>query len=144
MSKMQNTLKQYLFSFAIAAVMVGGVSWGYHVHGQAKLSDGGKEQKADTLVINTTAMAKDVIGFNGTTPLEIKVVNGIIISVEALPNEETPGFFRKVAKSTIFTAPIGKTPKEVLGMRLDAVSGATFSSEAVIENLRRGLQSVAE
>ena len=131
-------------AFALALVLVGGVSWAYHVHGQAGLDGGGMTKQADTLVVNTTTLAQDVIGYNGRTPLEIKLSGGVIVSIEALPNEETPGFFRRVRSSSIFTAPIGRTPKEVLGMQLDAVSGATFSSEAVIENLRRGLQSVAQ
>ena len=135
----------YLLAFAIAFILLGGVSWAYHVHGQApRKSDAGKAAPADTLVINTTELAKDVIGYQGTTPLEIKLVEGRIVAIEALPNSETPGFFRRVRSSALFSAPLGKTPAEVLAMPLDAVSGATYSSEAVIENLRRGLQSVAQ
>ena len=52
--------------------------------------------------------------------------------------------FCRVTGSPIFTAPIGKTPQQVLQMHFDAVSGATYSSEAVIENLRRGVKSIAE
>ena len=40
---------------------------------------------ADTLVINTTELCKDVIGYDGPTPLVIKVVNGVVAKVEALP-----------------------------------------------------------
>ena len=39
---------------------------------------------ADTLVINTTELCKDVIGYDGPTPLVIKVVNGVVAKVEAL------------------------------------------------------------
>lgn len=144
MKKLYSTLWQYVVAFAAAVVVIGGVSWAHHVHATAGLATPASQSAGDTLIVNTTDLAKDVIGYNGTTPLEIKLVDGVIVGVKALPNSETPRFFQRVQKSSLFTAPIGKTPAQVLETHLDAVSGATFSSEAVIENLRRGLQSIAK
>ena len=48
---------------------------------------------ADTLVVNTTELCKDVIGYDGPTPLLIKVVKGVVVKVEALPNTESPSYF---------------------------------------------------
>ena len=144
MSKLQRTLGQYAIALAAAVLVLGGISWAYHVHATATPAAPGSRPAADTLVVNTASMARDVIGFNDRTPLEIKLVDGVIVAVEALPNQETPGYFRRVLESALFTAPVGKTPAEALELKLDAVSGATYSSEAVIENLRRGLKSVAE
>ena len=62
----------------------------------------------------------------------------------ALPNSETPGFFQRVLESPIFTALNGKTVKEASEVKLDAVSGATYSSKAVIENIRLGLKEAAK
>ena len=138
------TIYQYLIAFAAAVVVIGGVSWHHHVHATSAPVTPGSQAVGDTLVVNTTDLAKDVIGYNGPTPLEIKLVDGVIVAVKALPNSETPRFFQRVQKSSIFTAPIGKTPAQVRQMHFDAVSGATFSSEAVIENLRRGVNSIAE
>ena len=98
---------------------------------------------ADTLVINTTDLCKDVIGYDGPTPLVIKVVNGVVASVEALPNTESPSYFDRVIKGGLLKAVVGKKVDEAAKMQLDAVSGATYSSEAVIENLRAGLQKAA-
>ena len=98
---------------------------------------------ADTLVINTTDLCKDVIGYDGPTPLVIKVVNGVVASVEALPNTESPSYFERVLKGGLLKAVVGKKVDEAAQMKLDAVSGATYSSEAVIENLRAGLQKAA-
>ena len=98
---------------------------------------------ADTLVINTTDLCKDVIGYDGPTPLVIKVVNGVVASVEALPNTESPSYFDRVIKGGLLKAVVGKKVDEAAKMKLDAVSGATYSSEAVIENLRAGLQKAA-
>jgi uncharacterized protein with FMN-binding domain len=98
---------------------------------------------ADTLVVNTTDLCKDFIGYDGPTPLKITVVKGVVTSVEALPNTESPSYFERVLQSGLLKAVVGKTPAEAAKMPLDAVSGATYSSEAVIENLRAGLQEAA-
>ena len=144
MKKLYSTLWQYVVAFAAAVVVIGGVSWAYHAHATAGPATPASQSAGDTLVVNTTDMARDVIGFNDRTPLEIKLVDGVIVGIKALPNKESPGYFRRVVSSAIFQAPIGKKPAEVLDMQLDAVSGATYSSEAVIENLRRGLRSVSQ
>ena len=102
-----------------------------------------KKAPADTLVVNTTELCKEVIGYNGPTPLKISVVNGVVASVEALPNTETPRFFDRVVASGLLNAVVGKKVSEAVEMPLDAVTGATFSSEAVIQNLRAGLKEAA-
>ena len=98
---------------------------------------------ADTLVINTTELCKDIIGYDGPTPLVIKVVNGVVAKVEALPNTESPSYFERVIQGGLLKAVVGKKVSEAAKMKLDAVSGATYSSEAVIENLRAGLAEAA-
>ncbi len=95
-------------------------------------------------VISTRELGKDVMGFGGNTPLEIYIKNGIITNVKPLPNSETPDFFDKVLQSDLFSQWIGRTPQEALVAKVDAVSGATFSSNAVIQNMRLGLESVVQ
>lgn len=102
-----------------------------------------KGPKTKSFVIDTKELGKEVIGYAGTTPVEITVTNGRIEKIEALPNAETPGFFQRVKDSGIFTALNGKTVEEASKVQLDAVSGATFSSKAVIENIRLGLKEAA-
>ena len=99
--------------------------------------------KADTLRINTTQMGADILGFNGATPVEISLVKGVITEIKALPNQETPRFFQLVVDSGLLDTLVGKTVEEARAMQLDAVSGATFSSNAVIQSIRRGLESVS-
>ena len=98
---------------------------------------------ADTLVVNTTELCKDVIGYDGPTPLLIKVVKGVVVKVEALPNTESPSYFERVVKGGLLKAVVGKKVDEAAQMQLVAVSGATYSSEAVIANLRAGLAEAA-
>ena len=100
--------------------------------------------KPKSFVVNTTKSGKAVMGFAGTTPVEITVTDGVIEKVVALPNSETPDYFKKVQDSPIFTKLLGKTPQEASGIQLDAVSGATFSSKAVIENIQIGLKEAAK
>ena len=97
-----------------------------------------------TVVINTEKLGKEVLGYAGPTPIEITITDGKIEKIEALPNVESPGFFQRVQESTIFTALIGKTVKEASEVQLDAVTGATWSSKAVIENIRLGLKEAAK
>ncbi len=92
-----------------------------------------------TVVINTTTLASDVQGYGGTVPLEIYIRDGHIYKVEALENAETPDFFQSVKDGGLLHRWEGKTLGEAAAMKVDGVSGATFSSSAVIENMRRGV-----
>lgn len=102
-----------------------------------------KTPKNKSFVVNTEKLGKEVMGYAGRTPVEIHVVDGRIEKIVALPNSETPAFFEKVEESPIFTSLVGKTVKEASAVQLDAVSGATWSSKAVIENIRLGLKEAA-
>ena len=107
-------------------------------------SRSGRKAQADTLVVNTTELCKEVIGYDGPTPLKITVVDGVVASVEALPNTETPRFLDRVLQSGLLNAVVGKKVSEAAEMPLDAVSGATYTSRAMIDNLRAGLQEAAK
>ena len=76
-----------------------------------------------TTVINTTTLGKDVQGYLGTTPLKIYIEKNKVVKIEALKNQETPKYFSKVKKALL---------EKWNG-------GATYSSEAVIENVKLGL-----
>ena len=93
----------------------------------------------DTLVINTTEIGKEILGHHTTTPVEIVLSEGRIVSVTALPSDETPAYFRKARK--ILAIFIGMTVEEALDTEVDAVSGATMSSNALVHNVHLGLQS---
>ncbi|MBO6083165.1 MAG: FMN-binding protein [Bacteroidales bacterium] len=96
----------------------------------------------DTLIINTTEIGKDIPGFKGPVPLEITLVDGKVSKIVALPNKETPGFFQRVVESGLLEVAVGMTAHEAAIHHYDAVSGATYSSRAVIDNIRAGLKSL--
>jgi uncharacterized protein with FMN-binding domain len=90
-------------------------------------------------VINTTTLGKDVQGFLGTTPLKIYIQKNKVVKIEALKNQETPKYFVKVKKN-LLDKWNGKKVKEAKNMQVDAVTGATYSSNAIIENVKLGLE----
>ena len=90
-----------------------------------------------TAVINTKTIGSSITGFAGKVPLEITFKAGKINQVKALPNEETEDFFDMA--STLLNKWNGKTIDQALAMQVDAVTGATFSSKAIIGNMREAL-----
>lgn len=100
-------------------------------------------QLADgTVVVNTTALGKGFSGYGGAVPLEIYIRDGIVKDVKALPNNETPEFFGRA--KTLLDRWKGKKIDEALEMKVDGVSGATFSSRAILGNMKVGLQYAAK
>lgn len=91
--------------------------------------------KGDALVIDTTTLAADAIGYGGTIPLKVAFVHGQIAAIESLPNEETPGFYRRIEEN-LLPKYIGMTAESVLTTEVDAVSGATYSSAAFAANVK--------
>lgn len=93
-----------------------------------------------TVVVNTSTLGKDIKGYGGTTPLMISIRNGKIIDIKAMPNSESPEFFGEA--SSLFKTWIGKSVGEADSTEVDAVSGATYSSRAIIGNMRVALDYV--
>lgn len=92
--------------------------------------------------INTAYLARDVKGYGGKTPLYIYVKEGRILRIEAQKNNETPEFFAEAA--TLLKAWNGKTLEEAVAQKVDAVSGATLSSNGIIGNVKRGIAYAAK
>ena len=90
-------------------------------------------------VINTTSLAKDVGGYNGPTPLKIYIIKNKVERIEFLKSLETPKYYAKVKKA-LMDKWNGLKVKDAQKHQVDAVTGATFSSEAVIKNVQIGLE----
>ncbi len=89
------------------------------------------------MVINTTEIAKDIVGFNGPTPLRLYLRDGVIERVEPLDNVEDTYYFDLLLEDNLFDSWTGLNLQDVVEYEVDAVSGATFSSRAVIETVKR-------
>ena len=89
-------------------------------------------------VVNTTNISRAVRGLNGPTPLKIYIKKDKITKIETLSNRETPNFFNRA--KAVLKQYEGKSVKKALSTKVDAVSGATYSSKALIKNVEQGLK----
>lgn len=117
--------------------MVSGAALAVTLFASAAVNSEPITRSSDTTVVNTTEISKTVRGFKGATPVEIYIKKNKIVKVEALPNRETPQYFAK-AKALLKQFE-GKTVKKAAQMEVDGVSGATYSSRALIKNVQQGL-----
>lgn len=87
-------------------------------------------------VLFSAPYSDNVKGFNGPTPLLIALdAEGRIKNVALLENQETPRFAQRVVDGGLYEAWNGLTPAEALGKEVDAVSGATYTSNGVKQSL---------
>lgn len=90
-------------------------------------------------IINTTTLAEDVEGYAGPTPLKIYIRKDKIEKIEPLKNVETPKYWALI-KRDLLNKWNGLTTKKAATQQVDVITGATYTSEAVIENIKRGLE----
>ena len=105
----------------------------------AKGDDGVMTKENGMYVVNTTTLGKDVIGYVGATPLKIYIQKDKIVKVEALKNQETPKYNAKV-KRLLLTKWDGMKVKEVAKQKVDGVTGATITSDAMKKNVQLGVE----
>ncbi len=110
----------------------------------AVLTSAGKKEKVmvkeqGTYIVNTTTLAADVMGYEGPTPLKVYIKGGKVQQIEFLPNQETPRYWKAAARH-LQEKWNGKTVSEAKTLQVDGRTGATFSSDAVKENVRRALE----
>ena len=105
----------------------------------AQADDVMKKEKDGTYIVNTTTLAQDAEGYNGPTPLEIHIKKNKIVKVVLLKSMETPKYKARIKKDMLPKYENQKLTKNK-GVEVDGVTGATFTSDAVKENVRRGLE----
>lgn len=89
-------------------------------------------------IVNTTTLGKNIEGYNGPTPLKIYIKKNKVVKIEALQNQETPKYYARVKKA-IFDKWNNLKVSEAQKLKVDGVTGATYTSEAVIKNVQAGL-----
>lgn len=132
-----------LLMVAAAAITVNKSLFGHGIH-QSEAATAGHTDHQEPItvsdgkvVVHTDGMEGALTGYAGPVPLDIYISDGKIVDIDALENAETPSFFKRAIP--LFDEWVGKTPEEALAMNVDAVSGATYSSNAIISNVRAGL-----
>lgn len=103
---------------------------------QEKQTETMTKEKGGIYVIRTEKIC-DTRGYRGTTPLEVYIKKKKIEKVVALKNHETPRFFSSVL-DTMLPAYAGKGIDE--WESVDGVTGATFSSKAVKDNVKAAVE----
>lgn len=94
------------------------------------------EGKALGTIVYSAPYAKDATGFAGPTPLYIYVdAQGIVAGFAAAENAETASFFARAFDETTDKWK-GQDVRTARAMKVDAVSGATYSSRSVIANVQ--------
>jgi len=96
------------------------------------------KEKDGTYIINTTTLAQDVEGYNGPTPVEVYIKKNKIVKVVPLKSQEGPKYVAKVKKGMLPSYE-GMNVKKGNVQDVDAVTGATFTSDAIKENVRRAV-----
>ena len=92
-------------------------------------------------VLLSSPYSDNIKGFNGPTPLQIALdEKGRILEVRVLSNNETPSFLNKVVNAGFLNSWNGLTVKEALDKNVDAVSGATYSSNGIQQSLKARLE----
>ena len=105
----------------------------------AQADDVMKKEKDGTYVVNTTTLTQDVEGYNGPTPVEIYIKKNKIVKVVLLRSQETPKYNARIKKQMLPAYEGQKVSKNKYA-EVDGLTGATFTSDAVKENVKRGLE----
>lgn len=103
---------------------------------QSFIADDQPMTKVDgAFVVNTTILGKSVEGYAGPTPVKVYIRGNKVERIEFLQNQETPKYFDRV-KKFLQAKWNGLKVRDAQTLSVDAVTGATYSSEAVAENVR--------
>lgn len=94
--------------------------------------------------IYTQPLCSGIIGYNDIVPLKITMTDGKVSDIEILDNRETPRYMKRVVEGGLVEKFYGLTPSEAAGLDVDAVSGATFTSNAIIKSVRATMEDYAE
>lgn len=95
-------------------------------------------------VISSQNIARGILGYGGTTPVKIYLHDDKIMRIEAVENRENPEFMSSAEDAGLLNRWDGLTAKQALTFHVDAVSGATLTSVALIQTVNRTLEYAAQ
>lgn len=103
------------------------------------------KDKLNCYVLLTMPYCESIEGFGGCIPFAI-VFNpdDKIRELYLLENSETPSWIESLEEDGFFDLFVGMTCEEVLSTEINAVTGATFSSEAIIQSCNKRLSLYAD
>ena len=93
--------------------------------------------------VSSKPASDGIKGYNGETPVVITLnAKKRITGVYALPNSETPRFAQRVEQAGFYDNWNGLSIKKARKKKVDTVSGATFTSRAVIQSVQAALSQL--
>lgn len=93
-------------------------------------------------LLNSTADSQSITGYAGPTPVSVVVDNELIIrGVTLLENSESYGFIRRITTEGLFDSWNGKLLSEAVSTNVEAISGATMSSDAIIATVHGAIDA---
>ena len=96
-----------------------------------------KENNKLGYLLYSAPYSDKIIGFAGKTPLLIALdKKQKIIGTKILHNKESESYIQRVTDKGLFNSWDGLSVKEALDKQVDAISGATYTSEAVANSLK--------
>ena len=91
-------------------------------------------------VVTTEGYADHITGYAGPTPILVGIdQKGAVKGVLLLKNMESPGFEDEVISGDFLEAWNGLSWHDAIDLEVDAVSGATLTSKAVVESIKHRL-----
>ena len=99
-----------------------------------------RKEKDGTYVVNTTTIANDVEGYAGPTPVEVYIKKNKIVKVVPLKTMDGPKYVAKVKNGMLTKYEGMKIDKKKPLPKIDGVTGATFTSDAVREHINRAVE----
>ena len=105
---------------------------------KASIFDSNNQQIGEAL--HTLPISSDIKGFAAAVPMIIGTdKNNQIQGIAVLKNSETPAFLERVISTGLLDKWKGKKPDEAANLKVDAVTGATMSSSAIIKSVQTRL-----
>lgn len=96
-------------------------------------------------VMKSSPYSDQIIGYMGSIPLLIALdADGKVYRVLPLENDETPSFMMRVTEAGLFDSWTGMSTEEAATEPVDAISGATFSSRAIIQGVQSRMSVVGK
>ena len=99
-----------------------------------------RKEKDGTYVVNTTTLANDVDGYAGPTPVEVYIKKNKIVKVVPLRTMDGPKYVAKVKNGMLTKYEGMKIEKKAPLPKVDGVTGATFTSDAMRQNIERAIE----
>lgn len=97
------------------------------------------------MIVFTSPISDDIIGFYRSIPMTILMdKDQKIVDVIINKNDETPSYMQKLENKEFTNTFIGLTSHEIIDKQIDAVSGATLSSNAITNSIKKRMTYLEE